>query len=85
MAKKKRKNIRKIRLSRYFQQLKQGDKVSIVAEKALQPRFPSRMQGKTGTVETKRGNAFVVKVNDQNKEKTFIIEPIHLKKINPSK
>ena len=88
MAKKKRKNLRtrgKIKLSRYFQELKQGDKVSVVAEKALQPRFPNRIQGKTGIIEAKRGNAFVIRINDQNKEKIFVIKPIHLKKINSSK
>ena len=70
----------KIQLSRYFQNLKGGDRVAIVKEKTIKSSFPDRMQGKTGVVEEKRGHAYVVKVNDKNKEKRFIIKPIHLKK-----
>ncbi len=71
----------KIQLSRYFQELKIGDAVAVIREKAVQSRFPERLQGRTGIVESKRGKAFMVKLKDQNKEKRFIIEPIHLKKI----
>ncbi|MBU1129450.1 MAG: 50S ribosomal protein L21e [Nanoarchaeota archaeon] len=80
----RRKKIRtrgKLQLSRYFQRLKQGETVSVVAERALQPRFPKTLNGRTGVVEEKRGRSYVVKINDKNKEKTYIIEPIHLKKI----
>jgi ribosomal protein L21E len=41
------------------------------------------LRGRTGVVEKKRGRAYMVKLKDQNKEKRFLIEPIHLKKINP--
>ncbi len=80
----KRKKIRtrgKIQLSRYFQRLKEGDNVSVVKELSIESNFPERMQGKTGTVVEKRGRAYVVKIMDSDKEKKFIIEPIHLKKI----
>lgn len=70
----------KIQLSRYFQDLKKGEKVAIVKEKTVSSSFPDRMQGKTGVVESKRGSAYIVKVKDKNKEKSFIIKPIHLKK-----
>mgnify|MGYP001562065705 FL=1 len=80
----KRKKIRtrgKIQLSRYFQNLKEGDNVSIVRDLSMEFNFPERMQGRTGVVAEKRGRAYVVKIMDHNKEKKFIIEPIHLKKI----
>ncbi len=80
----RRKKIRtrgKLQLSKYFQRLKQGDVVSVVAERALQPRFSKSLNGRTGVVEEKRGKAYLVKIKDKNKEKTYIIEPIHLKKI----
>ena len=83
----RRKSIRtrgKIQLSKYFQEFEKGDRVSIVREKSLQVDFPERMQGRTGVVEGKRGNSVIVKLNDYNKEKRFIIEPIHLKKIRAS-
>lgn len=84
----KRKNIReagKISFSRAFQDLKSGDRVSIVAEKAKQSSFPKRIQGRCGIVEERRGNCFIVSINDLNKEKKFIMDPAHLKKINTIK
>lgn len=81
----KRKNIRevgKIKFSRAFQDLKLGDRVSVVIEKAKPLKFPERIQGRCGVVEEKRGNSVVVSINDLNKEKKFIIDPVHLKKIN---
>ena len=80
----RRKDVRtrgKLQLSRYFQNLEKGDSVAIVKERAMQSNFPLRLQGRTGIVEGKRGKAYIVKIKDQNKEKKFIIEPIHLKKI----
>jgi len=71
----------KLQLSKYFQELKEGEFVSVVREPALRASFPERMQGRTGSVESKRGKAYVVKIKDQNKEKRFLIEPVHLKKI----
>jgi len=81
----RRKSIRtrgKIQLSRYFQKLKEGDTISIVLERTLRPKISKRLQGRTGVIESKRGNAYVVKINDLNKEKKYIIKPIHLKKLN---
>ena len=80
----KRKKIRergKISFSRAFQDLKTGDSVSVVIEKANQSSFPKRIQGRCGIIEEKRGSSFIVKINDLNKDKKFIINPIHLKKI----
>ncbi len=80
----KRKSIRtrgKIQLSKYFQELKKGDFVSIIKEEAIPFNFPKRFQGRTGSIEGKRGRTYIVKIKDQNKEKKFLIEPIHLKKI----
>lgn len=74
----------KLSLSKYFQELNKEDSVAVVRESAVQSSFPTRLQGKTGLVEGKRGKAYIVKIKDQNKEKKFLIEPIHLKKINTS-
>ena len=71
----------KLQLSKYFQNLKQGDLVSVVAERSEKINFPKRLQGRTGVVAGKRGRANVVKIKDQTKEKEFIIKSIHLKKI----
>lgn len=84
----KRKSVRtrgKLQLSRYFQEFKKGDSVAVVKEKAIKSSFPVRLQGRTGIIEAKQGKSYVVKIKDQNKEKSFIIEPIHLKKIKQTK
>lgn len=71
----------KISLSRYFQELKKGDFVAVVKELAIKAGFPSRLQGRTGKVEEKRGKSYVIVINDQNKEKRFLINPLHLRKL----
>jgi len=75
----------KIKLSNYFQELKKGDSVAVINEKAVQSSFPKRLQGRTGKVDKKIGRSYSVKINDQTKEKSFIINPIHLKKIKNEK
>ncbi len=80
----KRKPIRtrgKIQLSKYFQEFKEGDSVAVTIEQSVNYSFPKRLQGRTGLIEGKRGRAYIVKINDYKKEKRFLIEPIHLKKI----
>lgn len=72
----------KLNLSEYFKELKEGDKVALVRNSAInQICFHKRMQGRTGEIVSKRGRSYVVKVKDLNMEKTFIIPPIHLKRI----
>ena len=71
----------KLQLSRYFQELKEGDFVAISREPTVQSSFPKRFQGITGVVENRRGKAYMIKIKDGNKEKRLLIEPIHLKKI----
>ncbi len=71
----------RIQLSRYFQKFEDGDKVSVLREKSIDVNFPERLQGRTGIVASKVGRAYKIKIKDQTKEKEFLIEPIHLKKI----
>ncbi len=80
----KRKQLRthgKIRLSDYFQEFKKGDKVSVIRELALQPKFPKQIQGRTGAILDKRGKYYIVKINDLNKEKSYLIHPVHLRRL----
>ena len=79
----KRKKVRtkgKLKLSRYFQNLKIGERVSIVRELSQKTGFPKTIQGRTGIIEEKRGRCYVVKVK-LGKNKRFIIHPVHLKKL----
>lgn len=75
----------KLQLSRYFQELKKGDFVSISREPAVQSSFPTRLQGITGVVEGRKGKTYIVKLKDGNQSKEILIEPIHLKKIKQIK
>jgi large subunit ribosomal protein L21e len=71
----------KIKLSNYFKDFKEDDKVAVVMELAVQPKFPKKLQGRCGVIVGKRGHSYVIKMNDLNKEKTYIIHPLHLRKL----
>ena len=71
----------KIRLSKMFQKFKEGDRVAVVRELSVTCGFPKRFQGKTGEIEGMRGKCYIVKIRDIDREKRFIIHPVHLKKI----
>jgi len=81
MNKKKVRTKGKLPLSKYFQELKEGTSVSIIIERAMKPKFPKQLQGKTGVICSKRGKEYIVLIKDQNKTKKFLIHPVHLKKI----
>jgi len=71
----------KLQLSRLFQRFKEGDKVAVIEERSRNINFPKRLQGRTGTISGRQGRSYLVKVKDQEKMKTFLIDPIHLKKL----
>lgn len=75
------KNKGKIKLSRYFQDFEKGERVAVIRELALQPRFPQKLQGRTGIIEGKRGSSYILKIKDLNKEKIYIIHPVHLMRL----
>lgn len=81
MNRKKVRTRGKLPLSKYFQEFNGGESVAIVAEASINQNFPKRLQGRTGVVQERRGKSYVVNIKDQEKEKQFIVEPIHLKKI----
>ncbi len=72
----------KISISRYFEEYKEGEKVALSVESAVQKGmyFP-RFIGKVGVIIGKRGRCYEIKVNDQGKEKTLIAHPVHLKRL----
>ncbi len=80
----KRKQLRtrgKLKLSHYFQEFKKGDRVAVVMELGLNPKFPKQIQGRSGIIESKRGSYYVIKMNDLNKAKQYVIHPAHLRKL----
>ena len=83
----KQKSIRergKTALSEFFKTINIGDSVVLKVSVGKKAAFPLRMQGKTGKVVAKQGKSLIVKVMDGNKEKTFIVPSIHLKKLKMS-
>ncbi len=83
---KKRKRARakgKPRLSRVFQELKEGDKVALQADLGIRGRglFPRQFHGLTGVVEAKQGRAYIVRFKNGGVYKRLLITPVHLKKL----
>jgi large subunit ribosomal protein L21e len=80
----KRKSVKtrgKISFKNFFQEFKKGDKVAVVKEHSIILGYSHRIQGRTGTVIAKQGEAYHVEINDHDKAKRYFIKPIHLKRI----
>ena len=71
----------KFSFMKYFQKFKPGESVAVVRELSVPLGYSKRIQGRTGKIIEKRGNAYHVMIKDLNKEKKYMIKPIHLKKI----
>ena len=71
----------KLRLSSYFKSFDDGDNVALVIDAGVRASLPKRLQGFSGKVVGTRGNYKIVEIKDGNKMKTFIVHPIHLRKL----
>jgi large subunit ribosomal protein L21e len=71
----------KLKLSDYFKKFEEGESVAIVKELGVRAAFPTRIVGKSGKIKGSRGRYQIVELKDGNKTKTFIIHPVHLKKL----
>ncbi len=71
----------KISLTNYFQKFEKGDKISLLAEPAIQKGmyFP-RFHGKVGIIQSKKGDCYQIAIKDGNKGKMLIVHPVHLKR-----
>ncbi len=80
--KKTQKTQGKISLTRYFQEVKLGDKVCLKAEPACQDGMYNPVyHGKTGVVSGKKGRCYEILIKDRAKEKTLIVHPVHFRKV----
>ena len=80
----KRKKIRqrgKVSFTRYFQKFQPGDSVAVVKDLSNNFGYSNRIQGRTGKILEKRGTAYYIILKDLDKEKKYLLKPIHLKKI----
>lgn len=71
----------KISFTRYFQEFKPGDSVAVAKELSIKFGYPNKIHGRTGKIVGKRGSAYEIKIFDIRKEKTYLIKPIHLRRI----
>jgi len=71
----------KIRLSNYFKRYVEGENVAVIKDASVSSSFPKRIVGRSGKVKGYRGSHILVELKEGNKIKTFIIHPIHLKKL----
>jgi len=82
LTNKRIRNKGKISFTKYFQKFGEEDSVAIVRDLTVQsPGFPSRIQGRTGVVLGQRGRSYVITIKDYDRSKTYIVKPVHLKKI----
>ena len=75
----------KFPFTKYFQQFELGEPVAVVRELSLPFGYQKKLQGRTGKILQKRGNAYYVEIKDLNKAKRYAIHPVHLKKIQETK
>jgi large subunit ribosomal protein L21e len=81
MKKRKVRDKGKLKLSSYFKKFSDGDLVCVVRDLGVAAAFPSRITGKSGKVVGSRGKYKMIELKDGAKMKTFIIHPIHLRKL----
>jgi large subunit ribosomal protein L21e len=71
----------KLSFTKYFQTLKEGDKVQLSLEASIHKGiFHPRYNGKVGVVLNKDGECYNVLIKDIKKEKVVLVHPIHLTK-----
>ena len=71
----------KLRLRRYLEEYKPGDKVILKIDSISQKGvFHPRFIGKTGVISKKTGSCYEVITKDANKEKKLIVHPMHMKR-----
>jgi len=69
----------KLKLSSYFKNIEDGERVAVVDERGVRMSFPARLRGMSGKVKCSRGKFKEVEIKDGDKLKTFIIHPVHLR------
>lgn len=72
----------KISLRKYLQAFKEGDRVTLLAEPAVQSgMYFRRFHGHSGTVLRKVGTCYEVRILDSGREKRVVVHPVHLKRV----
>jgi len=71
----------KVSVNACLQEFKQGDKVLLAAEPAVQGgMYHPRYHGKIGVIGAKQGECYYVTIKDFAADKKLLIHPVHLTK-----
>lgn len=66
----------------HLKEFEEGEKALIKLNPSVtKGRIHSRYHGETAEVTGERGDAYELKIEDGNKEKTLYLKPIHLEKV----
>ena len=69
-------------ITKALQEFEKGESVSIVIDPAVHKGMPHiRFQGRTGRIEGKQGESYLVGINDGKKHKTLIVRSEHLRRV----
>ncbi|HYD02885.1 MAG TPA: 50S ribosomal protein L21e [Alphaproteobacteria bacterium] len=72
----------KISIRKFLQSFAVGDKVYLSVEPAYQKgMYRPKFMSMSATVLNKKGTCYEVRINDQGKDKTLIVHPVHLTKV----
>ncbi|MFH1127175.1 MAG: 50S ribosomal protein L21e [archaeon] len=81
----KQKTRAKLTITQRLKEIEIGSKVVVYLQPSFQNGMPHpRYHGTIGSVIEKRGRAYILAVKDQNKPKTLIASPEHIKPLNPN-
>jgi ribosomal protein L21E len=73
----------KVNLKSRLQSFEMGDMVQLLPDPQVQKgMFHLRFYGKKGTIAARQGSAYKVTIMDHNKQKSFFVNPAHLKKMS---
>lgn len=82
ILKKPRRQRGKISLRNYLQTFEPGTKVVLKAEPAIHKGlYFRRYHGLVGLIKEKTGTCYTLTLKDQDKEKTLVVHPVHLKRL----
>jgi large subunit ribosomal protein L21e len=71
----------KISIRKYFQEFKDGERVTLKVEPAYHKgRYYPRFHGRSGYVNGKSGECFNVLIKDGEKDKMIVVHPVHLQR-----
>ena len=81
MKKKKKRQHGMPNVNTLLREFDEGDKVHIIWDSSFTSGEPfRRFVGKTGTVLSKQGACYLVKIKDMRAEKKLILHPAHIRK-----